>query len=125
MNPVCVYESKVVSVGREAMEFLATHLLVLFGTGVPAELAEISIVHQPTKINDAPILEANSTMLIGDSQFILEEVGSVAEENFRSLGHLVLTETADPILPGQVRVRGDWEILTTVSDGTTIKVLRY
>lgn len=125
MKPVCVYASKVVTVGREAMEFAATHLLVLFGAGVPAELAEISIVHHPIRMNNEPILVVHNTLVIGDSQFVLEEVGSQAEENFRSLGHVVLTESSESILPGQVRVTGDWLKLGTVSEGMTVEVWRY
>ncbi len=124
MSRVCVFDSEVVSVGREVSEFVATHLVILFGEGVPAELADVSVVHHSRFIDRGPVLIAGNSIELGESLFVIDEVGDAAEENLRQLGHVVLVEGNDPILPGQVRVHGTWPASNALQRGTTVKVLR-
>lgn len=124
MSSVCCFESVVVSVGPEVAEFVATHLVILFGEGVPEELADVSVVHHARFVDRDLILVPGSTIVFGESLFVIDEVGCDAENNLRELGHVVLVEGNEPILPGQVRVSGDWLALQGLQTGTTVKVWR-
>lgn len=96
------YHSVVVSVGEMAEEFRSAGILVLFGEGVPEELADVSVVHRADTTTGG--LAPGDIVLIHDERIEVLAVGDVANENLSNLGHLVLKRNGETAaaLPGDV-----------------------
>lgn len=80
--------STVVAIGDSVEEFRAARVLVFFNVGAPEELAEFSVLHEPT-INLATVARGDSLRL-GAETFAVLAVGEVANQNLANLGHLVV-----------------------------------
>ena len=79
-------------------DFVEKGMLIFFGEGAPAELHDISVLHQP----DVTIggLEVGDVLTLGDRQFPILAVGAVANDNLVRLGHIDLKfngETTPPL----------------------------
>ncbi len=96
------YHSVVVSVGEMAEEFRSAGILVLFGEGVPEELADVSVVHRPDTTTGG--LVPGDVVVAGGERMEVLAVGDVANENLTNLGHLVLKRNGETAaaLPGDV-----------------------
>lgn len=96
------YRTSVVSVGSFAEEFRAAGILVLFGDGVPEELADVAVVHRPST---GPVdLAVGDVLVAGGEEMPILAVGDVVNENFRNLGHLSLKRNgrSEAALPGDL-----------------------
>ena len=101
-----VYESAVTKVGGQVEAFLGHGLLIFFAANAPAELHDISVLHQASIAEDGP------------------QPGDVVRDNLINLGHLDLKADGrtEPKLPGDVSVRvGDLPLLNV---GDTFKITR-
>ncbi len=81
--------AKVTKIGELARDFMEEGILVFFADEAPEELQEAAIVHS----NEHPLSEdvvPGDLIRLGEMSFEVLAVGSVANENFRNLGHLVL-----------------------------------
>lgn len=117
------FEAVVNAVGREVPEFISGKTLIFFGPNVPCELQEVSVSVTVSTITSSPVLVPGHLIHIGRSVLQIREVGTVAEENLRLLTHLVLVTSDQQILPGQVRVVGDWSSLNDIGPGAVMKVM--
>jgi glucitol/sorbitol PTS system EIIA component len=117
---VLKYRTRVVSIGDQVDAFLKEHILVLFAAGAPEELASFSILHQPIVTQGE--VEVGDTLLLGSEPYRVRAVGSVANENLRALGHLVVkcNDRDEPELPGDVCV--DAKPLVTLAVGDEIRI---
>ena len=83
------YKSKIMKYGEFAEEFFDAGVMVFFGQQAPEELQEYSIIHehrsQPTEE-----LRPGDIITINNKPIKVLAVGSVANENFKNLGHLVI-----------------------------------
>jgi PTS system glucitol/sorbitol-specific IIA component len=110
-SPV-VYESEVTQVGGQVKAFLAHGLLIFFGARSPAELHDMSVLHQANITEDGP--QAGDLIQLGDIEMEVLAVGPVVRDNLLNLGHLDLKADGrtEPKLPGDVCVReGDLPLL--------------
>jgi len=84
-------------------EFLGEGLLVLFETGAPPELAEISVLHEPISRREAPP-KAGDLVVIGPHEFRITAVGEKAWKNIQELGHAVFkfNGRTEAELPGEI-----------------------
>ncbi len=98
------FETRVVAVGGKVEEFVRAGILVLFEAGAPEELAEFSVLHEAT-VNEAGV-EPGDVLRLRDEVYGVLAVGSVANQNLQSLGHLVIKANGreEPELPGDVCV---------------------
>jgi PTS system glucitol/sorbitol-specific IIA component len=98
-----IYRTEITEVGAEVPEFLESGLLILFKTGAPPELAEISVLHDPGVCRESPP-GPGDVVSIGDREFRITAIGEKAWENVRKLGHAVFKfnglEEAE--LPGEI-----------------------
>lgn len=103
-----IWQSAVVHIGADAAELFEAGVYILFGTPVPDALAEVSLVHGGHQAEFVPI-EAGDHLWIGDTELVLTEVGSMANDNLRQLGHIVvyLNAADQQLLPGAVKATGD------------------
>ena len=102
-----IYLTEVTEIGVEVPDFLETGLMILFESGAPPELAEISVQHTPTTRRDEPP-EPGDVLLLGESEFRITAVGYKAWQNVTDLGHAVFKFDGqqEPELPGQIHLDG-------------------
>ncbi|MCC5947848.1 MAG: PTS glucitol/sorbitol transporter subunit IIA [Nitriliruptoraceae bacterium] len=97
------YDCEVIAVGELADQFFAAGIVVLFGEGVPEELADFAVVHRPTITTGG--LRAGDRIHLGATEIVtVLAVGDVADENLVALGHLSLKRNGEieAALPGDV-----------------------
>lgn len=115
-----VWQSSVVLIGKDAQELFEAGVFIFFAQPVPDALAEVSLIHTGPDAEFQPI-GAGDELWIGDSRVVIEEVGSMANDNFRQLGHIViyLNVGDQELLPGAVKASGDIPV-PAVGDTLTI-----
>lgn len=103
------YRSQVTSVGTDAIEMVEGGVVIFFSEPCPVELAEVSIVHAASFLHPERDPQAGDVLRVGDSEVTLTAVGSLAAENLRSLGHIVVYTDPDSdqkLLPGAIHATG-------------------
>lgn len=101
-----MFNSKILEIGSLVEEFKEENLLVLFGKDAPPELADISVLHE-SDVNEHNQLQEGNTLSLGKQDYKILKVGSEANENFDSLGHVSIyfsDEENIDILPGAILV---------------------
>jgi PTS system glucitol/sorbitol-specific IIA component len=84
-----LYQTKISEVGSEAPDMLSGGVLILFKTGAPPELAEVSVLHDPKgQIGPAP--KPGNTLHIGSISLKITAVGDTAWKKVADLGHVVI-----------------------------------
>ena len=83
------YKAVIQSIGDFAQEFVDEGILVFFGLTAPEELQETSFVHDCSDTPTAPVV-AGDQVLLDNTSFKVLSVGTVANENLKSIGHIVL-----------------------------------
>ena len=103
MEPI--YRTEIKEIGPEVPEFLEQGLLITFAVGAPPELAEMSVLHEPTHRRErAP--EPGDVLAIGPLEFRITAIGEKAWKNVMDLGHAVFAfnGATEVELPGQIYV---------------------
>jgi PTS system glucitol/sorbitol-specific IIA component len=115
------YVMHVVEIGPLVPEFLDAGVLVFFKVGAPPELAEFSILHEPSDF--FVDVEIGDSIVFGEEKYQVTAVGEVANKNIRELGHLIMKANgySEPELPGDVCVEA--KELPPISVGTVITIL--
>jgi PTS system glucitol/sorbitol-specific IIA component len=115
------YRMRVVEIGPLVDEFLQASILVFFKVGAPPELAEFSILHEPS--DSFRDVEIGDLIVVGDVSLRVTAVGEVANKNIRDLGHLIMKANgrSEPELPGDVCV--EEKDLPHINVGTIIEIL--
>lgn len=92
-------------IGPIVETFKEDSLLVLFGGDATPELREISVVHEPVEVPNQSIKESG-TLQIGNQKYNITKVGSDANANYESLGHISIyfADGDKEILPGAIVV---------------------
>jgi PTS system glucitol/sorbitol-specific IIA component len=84
-----LYHTKISEVGAEASDMLSGGVLILFKVGAPPELAEVSVLHEPTgPIGKAPA--PGNTLVIGAITLKITAVGDTAWKKVADIGHVVI-----------------------------------
>lgn len=116
------YEMRVLEIGPLVSEFIEAGILVFFKVGAPPELAEFSILHEPSDYFSD--VQPGDYIVIGDHSYYVTAVGEIANKNIRELGHLVMKcngmTTAQ--LPGDVCV--EEKKLPPISVGSVVKIVQ-
>ena len=101
MEPIYVTELR--DIGPEVAEFLEEGYLILFQMGVPAELAEMAVLHEVGHMRQEPP-EPGDVLSIGETRFRITAVGSKAWQNVEEIGHavFVFNGAQEPEMPGQI-----------------------
>lgn len=109
------FRATVGSIGAEAGDLADGGVLILFGSPCPQALAEVSVVldgwHADSERGPAP----GDTIDVGRNVFRVREVGELAGQNLRELGHAVLYLNPEPgfaVLPGATIVDGSFAMPT-------------
>ena len=99
-------KSNVLEIGEMAY-FEDYPILILFNNSAPDGIREISIIHEFESEPSDEILKVGSKLVMGGTSYTVEELGYVANKNFKELGHLSIyfkMEEGAELLPGAVRV---------------------
>jgi glucitol/sorbitol PTS system EIIA component len=113
------YESTVLRAGGEAADMVGGGVLILFADPIPDALEDVSVVHAPAGPPTAR-MEPGHVLSLGGQRVRLSKVGELADENLRTLGHVVVyVEPGDdtPLLPGAVHATG---LLTAPEPGAVL-----
>ncbi|MCB0153650.1 MAG: PTS glucitol/sorbitol transporter subunit IIA [Anaerolineae bacterium] len=115
------YETKVLQLGPLAQDFIDSGILVLFDADAPSELAEFAVLHHHNILHQDIVI--GDDLLIDEKQFRIVAVGSVANKNLASLGHLVIkfNGNTQAEMPGDVSVENI--SLPPIKPGTIIKIV--
>lgn len=100
-----VWAARVTGVGDLATSFFDEGMVVLFGDDAPEELQDVAVVHTVTHaLADGDGVRPGDVARLGEVQLSVLAVGPVANDNLRSLGHLVLKRNGETeaALPGDV-----------------------
>ena len=112
-----VYTATITRVGAEAASFAAEGMIVTFGDGAPAELAEFCYIIE----GSAPAREIRpgDTLTLPTGTFKVSAVGSAANKNLTQLGHATLNFSGltEAELAGTFYLRGEGNApILTVGD---------
>jgi glucitol/sorbitol PTS system EIIA component len=101
------YSTTVRKVGPEVADMVGGGVLILFAEPVPEALAEVSVVHQPSKPLSTPI-SVGDEIQVADETLTVTAVGDIAASNLETLGHVVLyvNQSDQKLLPGAVHATG-------------------
>lgn len=101
-----IYATEITSLGPEAPDFLDAGLAILFQTGAPPELMEISVLHDPPRPPREDPPRPGDVLAVGDRELRITAVGEKAWTNVRELGHVVLkfNGMSKTELPGEMYV---------------------
>ncbi|ADO08091.1 PTS glucitol/sorbitol transporter subunit IIA [Pantoea agglomerans] len=102
-----IYQSTFVAVGTSATESLEDNFIITFGEGALQDIADYCFIHR-TEVNDGGAFDAGSVLAIGEKEYPVTAVGSVARENLRDLGHITVRfdGAVEAEFPGTVHVAG-------------------
>ncbi|MDG0820222.1 PTS glucitol/sorbitol transporter subunit IIA [Staphylococcus equorum] len=101
-----MFKSTILKIGELVIDFKEENLLVLFGKDAPPELADISLIHEPS-VEENDVFKVDKTLQIGDDKYQIIKVGEEANPNFNDLGHVSIYFSDDnntEILPGAILV---------------------
>lgn len=116
------YVARVTAIGELAGEFIAEGILVFFSNTAPEELQEHAVVHDNSD-GQARDVEVGDTIRIGDHSFPVLAVGTVANENLRNLGHLVLKFNGLQEAEMQGDVNVPEEAIPEIAVGTELEII--
>ena len=97
-------------------------ILVFFKVGAPPELAEISILHEPSELL-ADVQPGDCISIEDGQRYRVTAVGELANDNIRELGHLVMRFDGrdTPELPGYICVED--KPVCPIGTDTVIRIL--
>ena len=100
------YQSKILALGAQAMDFKEENMLILFGPRANGGLEEYSVIIEEPQV---PVsIQPGDTLSFGDQRYAVTAVGEKVAETFSTLGHCTVRfdGAAEPVLPGTVHVKG-------------------
>lgn len=96
-----------VAIGPEALGMIeGANMLILFGEGAPADLAEFCFTIDNKDLKGSIPVGGNSGLT--NLRFVITAVGNVVEKNLRNLGHISIhfDGSSAGSLPGTLHVEG-------------------
>lgn len=115
------YESTVLRAGDEAEIMIEGGVVILYADPIPDALESVSVVHDPGRGPDREI-RVGDVFVLGEHRVEVTAVGDRADENLRTLGHIVVyvnPEEGSSLLPGAVHGRGT---LTVPAPGAVLSL---
>ncbi|MGW3963572.1 PTS glucitol/sorbitol transporter subunit IIA [Amycolatopsis sp. NPDC005003] len=102
------YESTILRSGAEAQDMVDGGVVIFYADPIPDALEEVSVVHAPAAQPSREV-RVGDIFRLGEAEIELIAVGDRADENLRTLGHIVVYLNPDEgttLLPGAVHGRG-------------------
>jgi PTS system glucitol/sorbitol-specific IIA component len=101
------YRTVVTEIGEEVADLLDGGVLILYAHGVPAALAEVSVMHQVQDEIVGHTPSVGSTIKLGGLQTTVTAIGDSAWHKVKELGHVVINFNASATAerPGEMCVQ--------------------
>lgn len=98
------FKANIVFIGDMVEEFKSQNMIILFDSGAPEELKEISVVHRGGIYRGEVV--AGDFLFIGALGYRITAVGEVANKNLKNIGHVCLKfdGSTEPELPGNIHL---------------------
>ena len=116
--------AKITGWGQDAMMFLGTDdaFIIIFDNNAPAELAEISVLHERGELKANPM--PGDTVKICDKEYIITDVGTEAPTTLRELGHCALSFKGLNKVerPGCIELLGEPLLPEDIKEGGLIQI---
>lgn len=116
-----VFETKVVAVGPEAQGMIAgADMLILFGEGAPADLAEFCFAIDNKNLTGS--IHTGGKVVIDGQEYPITAVGNVVETNLGNLGHITISfdGSTEGSLPGTLHIDAPNKV--AVKEGTIVQI---
>ncbi|MEE1313322.1 MAG: PTS glucitol/sorbitol transporter subunit IIA [Lachnospiraceae bacterium] len=99
-----IYENKVTDLGNQVEAFMDEGMFILFGENAPATLKDFCYMISVNPVEGE--LAAGQKLIIDEVSYEITAVGSQAQKNLETLGHLtiVFNEASEAGLPGSICV---------------------
>lgn len=116
-----IYQSSISHIGEFAKDALSEGMLITFKDGAPSDLADYCFIHSHDELRAD--LAKGQIIQLGQQNYVITAVGSVATTNFRELGHITLRFDGEKVaeLPGTIHVEGMLPNLLNVGDEIVVK----
>ena len=120
------FNATITGMGPEALVFLGPEMdpqfVVIFNEDAPPELAELSILHTKSEVNETPAV--GDMLKLGKKVYTITAVGDEAAHTIATLGHCTLTFSADsePYRPGCIMLDGEPITADDIPVGETIQI---
>ncbi len=100
------FKASVTQIGKYAEDSLADNMLILFNSSAPEDVADYCFIHDQGSA--VGTITTESTLLIGDKDYIVTAVGAAANKNLITMGHITIKFDArtEPEFPGTIHVIG-------------------
>jgi glucitol/sorbitol PTS system EIIA component len=100
------FKAQIISIGKWATESLKDDMIILFKEQAPSEVADYCFLHNQG--TDQGIVTTESTLLLGDTAYVVTAVGKTANINLQQLGHITIKfdGAQTPELPRCIHVLG-------------------
>ena len=122
-NEKKIFSTKITKIGKDADALLqANQMLILFGDDAPEILQDVWFMHSSKQVERD--IQPGDTLKIGDLNYPILRVGSVACETLRTLGHCTfhfVTADEAEILEGTIYIKGDK--LPPIKTDTKIEII--
>lgn len=81
--------TKITAIGDSAVSS-KDPLIILFGEQATEELRKVAVIHRIVSEEQTVDLHSGGTISFGDQVYTIQHVGSLANANFNSIGHVTL-----------------------------------
>lgn len=117
-----IYKTEVKEIGDLAGDMFSSNLIILYKMNAPAELAEISVMHEAESKEGE--IEAGDIIKIGEKKFEILAVGDVVNKNIENLGHcsLKFNGKTEVELPGDINL--EQKEIPEIKEGLEIKIYK-
>lgn len=116
-----IYENIIKNIGSEVAAFEGEEMFILFGDNAPDTLKDFCYTIDIKPVNES--IEVGHTVVIDNKEYEITALGSVAEQNLASLGHvtIVFDGATEASLPGSIYVKGSGVPKLTIGSEILIK----
>ncbi|MDR2767058.1 MAG: PTS glucitol/sorbitol transporter subunit IIA [Treponema sp.] len=115
------YRTVITGLGETYAEIFEQGMVVVFNDNAPGELAELSALHTPAKLERD--VKPGDEVVLGDKRYTVTAVGAEANYTLGKMGHctFVFTGTAKAELDGHIVLKGDG--LPNLKKGSLFEVI--
>lgn len=116
-----IFEASVTAIGAEAQEMIAAaNLLILFGDGAPADLADFCFTIDNKRLTGS--IHTGGQVVVDGQPYPITAVGQVVETNLKNLGHITIAfdGSTEGSLPGTLHIDAPHQV--HIKEGTVIQI---
>ncbi|MFA0086042.1 PTS glucitol/sorbitol transporter subunit IIA [Vibrio sp. 10N.261.51.F12] len=110
------FKASITKIGELANDSLEDDMMILFNESAPEDVVDYCFIHNQGA--ERGTLTTESTLLIGERDYIVTSIGKMATKNLNELGHVTIKFDGrmTPELPGMVHVLGKRPTTISIND---------